>query len=184
MSLNETPSLSKISKKNVNKELYELTRKMLYKKYTYGDFSFKRIFTDYLIFNYKCRLTLLFKEFLIFDNECEFLRRYYPKEDIKNILDKILEIYCLYSKIYPNYIILKENKFLYKNIRKKQKMIDENNKNEEMKKNNADSINDKVINKDNELFTLSVRNEIREFQENSFLKKIRMKVYQKEKLIL
>ena len=171
MSSNKNLSLSKMPKTNINKELYKLTRKMLYKKYTYGNFSFKKIFTDYLIFNYKCRLTLFFKEFLLSDNECEFLRSFYSKEDIKNILSKILEIYCLYSKIYPNYIILKENKFLYKNIRKKQKMIDENNKNEDMKKKRAETINDNVINKDNELFTLSVRNEIREFQENSFSKK-------------
>ena len=64
----------------------------------------------------------MFKEFLFFDNSTEFLRHYYSSYDIDNILAKILEIYSLYSKIYPNYIILKENKFLYKNIRKKQKL--------------------------------------------------------------
>jgi hypothetical protein len=172
MSSNETPSASKELKSYRNKELYIITRKMLYKKYSQGNFSFKNILADYLIFNYKCRLTLLFKEFLLADNECEFLRRYYTKEDIKNILGKILEIYCLYSKIYPNYIILKENKFLYKNIRKKQKMIDENNKNEEIKNKNDDNgnDNDNVIYKDYVLFTLSVRNEIKEFQEKSFKK--------------
>ena len=145
MSSNETPSASKELKSYRNKELYIITRKMLYKKYNQGNFSFKNILTDYLIFNYKCRLTLLFKEFLLADNECEFLRRYYTREDIQNILGKILEIYCLYSKIYPNYIILKENKFLYKNIRKKQKMIDEKNKNEEIKNKNDDNGNDNVI---------------------------------------
>ncbi len=171
MSSNETPSESKTPKLFGNKELFTITRKMLYKKYTQGNFSFKNILTDYLVFNYKCRLTLFFKEFLISDNECEFLRRMYTKEDIQNILGKILEIYCLYSKIYPNYIILKENKFLYKNIRKKQKMIDENNKNEEIKNNEDDGGNENLINKDYELFTLSVRNEIKEFQEKSMKKK-------------
>ena len=170
MSSNETPSASKELKSYRNKELYIITRKMLYKKYNQGNFSFKNILTDYLIFNYKCRLTLLFKEFLLADNECEFLRRYYTREDIQNILGKILEIYCLYSKIYPNYIILKENKFLYKNIRKKQKMIDEKNKNEEIKNKNDDNGNDNVIYKDYVLFTLSVRNEIKEFQEKSLKK--------------
>ena len=159
---NETPFFLNLSKNNENKDYFKLSRKMLYKKYNNGDFSIKNIFTDFLIFNNKCRLTLFFKEFLISDNSCEYLQNCYQKEDLTNILSKILEIYCLYSKIYPNYIILKENKFLYKNIRKKQKMFDENNKNNELKK-NCNYIN----NKDNELFTLSVRNEIKEFQENS-----------------
>ena len=164
----EIPLISKISNKNDEKDFYKISRKILYQKYN-EIFSLKRILTDFLIFNNKCRLTLFFKEFLLSDNGCEFLRHFYLKEDTKNILSKILEIYCLYSKIYPNYIILKENKFLYKNIRKKQKMIDENNKNNEIKKNNDkdNNINNNINNKDYELFTLSVRNEIKEFQEDS-----------------
>ena len=165
---NETPLIQNISNKNEKKDFYKISRKILYQKYN-DIFSFKKILADFLIFNNKCRLTLFFKEFLISDNSCEFLRHFYLKEDIKNILNKILEIYCLYSKIYPNYIILKENKFLYKNIRKKQKMIDENNKNNELKKNEKDN---NINNKDNELFTLSVRNEIKEFQEDSTNKNI------------
>ena len=167
---NETSLIPNISNNNAKKDLYKISRKILYQKYN-EIFSLKRIFTDFLIFNNKCRLTLFFKEFLISDASCEFLRHFYLKEDTKSILNKILEIYCLYSKIYPNYIILKENKFLYKNIRKKQKMIDENNKNIELKKNNEKD-NDNINNKDNELFTLSVRNEIKEFQEDSTNKNI------------
>ena len=162
MSSKEIPFFPNSVKKDENKDYYKLARKMLYKKYNNEIFSIKKIFTDFLIFNNKCRLTLFFKEFLISDKSCEYLRNFYEKEDCKNILNKILEIYCLYSKIYPNYIILSENKFLYKNIRKKQKMIDEINKNNEIKKNNTNTHN-----KDNELFTLSVRNEIKEFQENT-----------------
>ena len=162
MSSKETPLFLNSVKKHENKDYFKLARKMLYKKYNSESFSIKKIFTDFLIFNNKCRLTLFFKEFLISDDGCEYLRNFYEKEDLYNILNKILEIYCLYSKIYPNYIILKENKFLYKNIRKKQKMIDEINKNNEIKKNGNNTQN-----KDNELFTLSVRNEIKEFQENT-----------------
>ena len=136
---------------------------MLYKKYTFGKYSSKRFFTNCIIFNFKCRLTHLFKEYLLIDSSTEFLRHCYSSHDIKNILTKILEIYCLYSKIYPNYIILKENKFLYKNIRKKQKMIDEKNDNNNKKKYKED-----MNNKENELFTLSVRNEIKEFEDNSY----------------
>lgn len=161
----ETPFYFNLSNKKENKEFFKLARKMLYKKYTYEKNSYKKIFTNYLIFNIKCRLTLFYKESLLSDNSCEYFRHFYPKEDIKVILNKILEIYCLYSKIYPNYIILPENKFLYKNIRKKQKIIDENNNEKEINKN---KLNDKLSNNDNELFTLSVRNEIKEFEDISY----------------
>ena len=160
--LNLSSFHQKGNKNNLN-EYCKISKKMLYKKYTFGKYSSQRYFINCIIFNFKCRLTHLFKEFLLLDNTTEFLRHCYSSHDIKNILTKILEIYCLYSKIYPNYIILKENKFLYKNIRKKQKMIDEKNDNNN-KKRNKEVIN----NKQNELFTLSVRNEIKEFEDNSY----------------
>ena len=52
------------SNNSVKKDYYKIAKKMLYKKYTFGQFAYKKIFTNYLIFNYKCRLTLFFKEFL------------------------------------------------------------------------------------------------------------------------
>jgi hypothetical protein len=39
-------------------------------------------------------------------------------------LPKIIEFYNTYSKIFPNYIALREAKYIYRNIRKKQKIID------------------------------------------------------------
>ena len=161
-SLNLSSFHEKLNKNDLN-EYFKISKKMLYKKYTYGKYSSQRYFINCIIFNFKCRLTHLFKEFLLLDNTTEFLRHSYSSHDIKNILSKILEIYCLYSKIYPNYIILKENKFLYKNIRKKQKMIDEKNANNNKKKYRED-----MNNIENELFTLSVRNEIKEFEDNSY----------------
>ena len=65
-----------------------------------------------------------FKDFLIYDDNTEFFRRFYPSKDTTLRLQKILGFYERYSKIFPNYLVLKENKYLYRNIRKKQKMID------------------------------------------------------------
>ena len=162
----EFPILSsKVEKENKNelKEYLKISRKKLYNKYTLGKYSSKVFFTNCIIYNCKCTLTHKFKEFLCFDNNTEFLRHYYSSYDIENILSKILEIYSLYSKIYPNYIILKENKFLYKNIRKKQKLIDEKNENNNKKYSKED-----INNKENELFTPSIRNEIKDFEDSSF----------------
>ena len=179
MSTNKTPFFLNFPKIYENKDFLKISSKILFKKYTFEENSITRIFTNFLIFNNKCRLTLFFKEFLIQDNSCEYLRHFYPKDKLKTILTKILEIYCLYSKIYPNYIILTENKFLYKNIRKKQKMIDEINQNCET---NNKKITDKNNNKDNELFTPSVRNEIKEFQENSYTLKNNIDIISNKKI--
>jgi len=156
--------LSTIKKENKNEleEYLKISRKKLYNKYTLGKYSSKVFFINCILYNNKCTLTHMFKEFLFFDNSTEYLRHYYSSYDIENILSKILEIYSLYSKIYPNYIILKENKFLYKNIRKKQKMIDEKNDN------NNKSYKEDINNKENELFTPSVRNEIKGFEDSIF----------------
>ena len=160
------PSIIKKENKNELKEYLKIARKKLYNKYTLGKYSSKVFFINCILYNNKCTLTHMFKEFLFFDNNTEFLRHYYSSYDIENILSKILEIYSLYSKIYPNYIILKENKFLYKNIRKKQKLLDEKNENNE--NDNNKYIKEDIDNKENELFTPSVRNEIKEFEDSNF----------------
>jgi hypothetical protein len=54
----------------------------------------------------------------------KFIPRFYNKNDTSTKLSKLLDYYDNYSKIFPNYIILHEAKYLYKNIQKKQKMID------------------------------------------------------------
>ena len=77
-----------------------------------------------LIFNEQCRIVARFKDFLILDDMTEFLRRFYTKKELKRRLNKIFNFYENYSKIFPNYMILAENKYLYRNIRKKQKVID------------------------------------------------------------
>lgn len=38
------------------------------------------------------------------------------------------EFYEQYSKVFPNYVNLPENKYLFKNIEKKQRVIDEKNR--------------------------------------------------------
>jgi hypothetical protein len=40
-------------------------------------------------------------------------------------MPKMLEFYEKYAKVYPNYVIIPENKYLFKNIEKKQRVIDE-----------------------------------------------------------
>ena len=77
-----------------------------------------------LIFNDSSRVVALFKDFLIISDNTEFLRRFYCKDEATPRLRKIVNFYETYSKIFPNYMVLPESRYLYKNIRRKQKMID------------------------------------------------------------
>ena len=65
-----------------------------------------------------------FKDYLVLDDSTEFLRRFYLRKELLQRLKKIFNFYESYCKIFPNYMILPESQFLYRNIRKKQKMID------------------------------------------------------------
>ena len=101
-----------------------ITKKVLYHKYSKFEYSFSLFCTNNLIFNEKCRIVARFKDFLVLDDTTEFLRRFYSKKELKTRLNKIFNFYESYCKIFPNYMILPESQFLYRNIRKKQKMID------------------------------------------------------------
>ena len=104
--------------------LFAVSKRILYHKYSKFEYSFSLFCTNNLIFNEKCRIVARFKDFLVLDDSTEFLRRFYSKKELKARLKKIYNFYESYCKIFPNYMILPESEFLYRNIRKKQKMID------------------------------------------------------------
>ena len=163
-------------KYSTNSTIFRVLRQIaytkLFKKYSSGNFSYAKILANNLIFNDNCRVVARFKDFLIFDDNTEFLRRYYTDEESHPRLTKILNFYEAYSKIFPNYMILKESKYLYRNIRKKQKMIDAVNeiKREEEENRKKMKQNNKNFNKEinsNQLFTALVKKEIKTFQKNT-----------------
>jgi hypothetical protein len=83
-------------------------------------------------------------------------------------LPKLLEYYENYSKIFPNYIILHEAKYIYKNIQRKQKMID-NMQLYEINRNK-----DSIVDEDNVLNTEiynSILNQTSMCKDNSLLMK-------------
>lgn len=88
-----------------------------------------------IIFNIPSHFTAIFKEYLLKEEEAEFLKRIYNKNEMKKKLKNIFYFYEKYSKIFPNYIVIPEGHYLYRNILKKQKMIDklQKIKEEEMK---------------------------------------------------
>ena len=99
--------------------LYKLSKKYESKSQIY---DVKKI--NELIFNIPSHFTAIFKEYLIKEEEVEFLERLYNKIEIRKKLKKIFYFYDKFSKIFPNYIVVPEGHYLYKNILKKQKIID------------------------------------------------------------
>ena len=130
--MNQTKSFIKNSNIDKTFSFYynynNISNNILYKKYSSFEYSYTSLCIKNLIFNEKCRIVAKFKDFLLYDDYTEFLRISFEKENLKNTFSKVIDFYDKYNKVFPNYMILPESIFMYKNLRKKQKLIDENNK--------------------------------------------------------
>ena len=104
----------------------EKRSKMLIRKhYDKVSTSYNSLILDNLLSNGKCHIVAIFKEYLIKDDNTEFLKRYYKKIESLPRIVKLSKYYYETSVIFPNYTPIMEAKYLYKNIMKKQKVIDE-----------------------------------------------------------
>lgn len=125
-------SVMKTANPNINKfsfnNIWKLSNGILYKKYSSFKYSYTLICINNLMFNEKCRIVSIFKDYLIYDDDTEFFRTSYEKKSLRNTQKKVYDFYDKYNKVFPNYMILPENVYMYKNLRRKQKMIDMNNK--------------------------------------------------------
>ena len=150
------------TKKNTNYfiiKLEERVKKKLIKRYDHPLFFHDIKMINDIIYNEKTHFVETFKEYLIYEDLNEFLRKFYNKEEINYKLPKILNFYEKYSKIYANYTVIPESKYMYKNIKRKQKMIDQmqnfNLSNSEESDNN-NNLNSKI-------FTTNAMNSINSF---------------------
>ena len=130
--MNKFKSLMKTTNLNINQfsfsNIWKFSNGILYKKYSSFKYSYTLICVNNLMFNEKCRIVSIFKDYLLYDDDTEFFRTNYEKESLINTQKKVYDFYDKYNKVFPNYMILPENVYMYKNLRKKQKMIDINNK--------------------------------------------------------
>ena len=173
----DNPLLTK-NKKSSQEIIFTILRQKsylkLYKKYSSNKFSFNTICINNMIYNEACLIVSKFKDYLILDDNTEFLRKLYLIPEINYKLKKILDLYENYSKIFPNYLVVKERKFMYKNIRKKQKMIDNFNQIKSEEEENRRKIKEKQEdnnNEDKKFFTDLVKDEIKVFQKDNNINK-------------
>ena len=106
---------------------YLAIKKNLSLKYNSFENSYTLVCINNLIYTETCHIVARFKDFLYYDDDTEFLNKFFHKNDQKKILTKVFNFYSKYCKVFPNYMILPENQFLYRNLRKKQKLIDQFN---------------------------------------------------------
>ena len=139
--LNDLKKLKKYSTINSNSydnyilKQNKLILKKLAKKYNRGlEFYRKKIITD-IIDNEATHMVALFKEFLIFGDFSEFLQGYFEEKEIRKFLPLIFDYYHSSTVIFPNYVILEEKKYIYKNIQKKQQIINIQQEKEDMENN-------------------------------------------------
>ena len=116
------------NKQNLGLSFFYLTsKKNLSLKYNSFENSYTLVCINNLIYTENCHIVARFKDFLYYDDDTEFLNKFFIKNEQKKILSKIFNFYSKYCKVFPNYMILPENEFLYRNLRKKQKLIDQFN---------------------------------------------------------
>ena len=108
------PTIKKLEK-NIYKEFKN--------KYNCNNFyNLQKI--EEIINNEKSHLVAEFKDFLVKGDCAEFLLGCYSLKKIYTIYPQILEYYNDNLFIFPNYVILPESKYIYSNIKKKQRIID------------------------------------------------------------
>ena len=116
-----------------------------------------------IIYNDKTLITSRFKEFLLYDESSEFLKRFYNSKEIKSKLTKLYDFYDKYSLIQPNYLALDESKYLISNMIKKQIIFNKKQsvkKSNKLLKDNNESIDNKNSKSENQFFTKQIYNEI------------------------
>ena len=112
---------------NLEKKIH----KRFHNFYLIGEEFYNVKIINEIISNENSHIVAEFKDFLIKDDYSEFIQRFYKIEDSLFLLKQIFEYYRLSSVVYPNYILLSENKYIYRNIQKKQKIIDDQQEQEE-----------------------------------------------------
>jgi hypothetical protein len=137
--LNDLKKLKKYSITNHNNSNYitqqtkYIMRKLANKYNRNPEYYYRKIIAD-IIDNESSHLVASFKEYLIYGDYSEFLQGYFQMKDVIRFLPLIFDYYHSSTVIFPNYVALEEKKYIYKNIQKKQQIINIQQEQEEIDK--------------------------------------------------
>jgi len=129
-----------------------------YRKYIHTHYN--NLIIENLMCNGRCHVVAVFKNYLIEDDNSEYLRRFYKYRESAPRLKKLFSYHNETSVIFPNYTPLEESQYLYNNVIRKQRIIDEQ-QNLEVKKNDKKSKKCKdFFNKEDKVFNSTVFGDI------------------------
>jgi len=106
------------------KSLSGIIHEQLYNKYevsTQNTYNLNMV--NDIILNTNTLLVVNFKEYLICDDSTEFLKVFYTKPQTQDTLKELINYHDTSSKVFPNFVTLEEKKYMFKNICRKQKVI-------------------------------------------------------------
>ena len=167
--------------KNI-KYFEKIIKTNFYEKYKIDVETFNNYIIENIIFNEKSHLVATFKDELIMNDDFEFLKRFYTYNESNKRLFKYINYYEKYNFLFPNYTILSESNYLYQNINRKQRILDEqqidknaqviinekkNSKNNKDNNSPKDSNNGSLVNKSNIIFNSKVYDSILKSANNS-----------------
>lgn len=96
----------------------DVIKNNLHQKYmTSKDYYNAKVIND-IIYNEETHIVSVFKDYLIYDDISEFLRRLYPSNEISLRIKELISYQLQYSVgNFPNYFVLSDlNMFMYKHI--------------------------------------------------------------------
>ena len=123
----------------------------LYKKYQTTQKIINTYIIDNLIFNEKTHVVSVFKDYLIYDDNYDFFRKFYKIDESNRKLKKYLHYYEKYNITLPNYSSLPESNYIYHNIRMKQVLINkiQSHKNKEKLKKERKNDSSQLLDSEN-----------------------------------
>ena len=167
-------------KKITLKEFEKRINDKFKKKYKIDEQIYNKYLIDNIIYNEKSHLVALFKDYLLEYDEYEFFKRYYSSEESNKRLKKYISYYQKYNFIYPNYTVIPESEYLYKNINRKQRIIDEQQNDNQIRQINKEKNENskKKENKENKESNISEKDSYKDFSSNKSHKIFDSKVYE------
>lgn len=134
---------------------------------TSQDYYNSRITSD-IMYNETRHLVSVFKDYLIYDDFSEYLKRSYRSNEAHERLPRIWDFYIRYSKVFPNYVAMpQEARFMFKNIERKQKVIDQRNRRRQEQQEAVRKTRGRAKAEVEELFSSGFHRDLTQYQEYS-----------------
>ena len=135
-----------------------------YNKYIHSNIN--KLIIENIMCNGRCHIVSIFKNYLIEDDFSEYFHKFYKIKVAQETLKDLFYYHLQTSFIFPNYCPLIESKYLYNNVVKKQRIIDEQQEIEDDINNSKDNKKKEKKEQKDKLFTSSVYDEILNLSES------------------